>query len=625
MIRPKNRTRPILYIKSVLKKLSIDLLLDPHDVNYVLRRLQQEGPSFVTKILPKFSAYAVRSCDLGRPLSILESGLTHFSWSGRAPRFMRGLLLEAISGNSTSLWKIRQFCDYMYKLCFGYSDKEIKKAEAKYVATDESLMGSTIPWDVTEETRVLFENLFPRLSRSCVNDIYSVRTRYGPGSFCNSKWHVQSVKAPNYSVYKKLPSDLVGLCPKHLRAFSGYFKAYQTSGESVKTPESDRYAELQFVPKDSRGPRVISMEPPLLLKAQMAYQDYVSEALETESNFRINFRSQETNQELCRKASIDRTNATIDLEEASDRINNVAVKRVYRNSPGLLHFAVHARSTHVCLPSGRKIRLRKFANMGSGLCFPTLALVVYLRAVIGVHRYYRSTPIKECAKMVYVYGDDLIVPRAAVESVFKSLQQFDLKENANKSYYIGYFRESCGADYYHGEPVMPTRLRLSGSGLDPIDYYRNGYIPLGRSKGRNVKPDQSLLQLERHCRELVDAGLTTLSDYYYSQLERYLGDMPKVSKDSAALGRYDPLHIANLATKGYIPVATYVHFSTVCPYKGIGAWSISVNGLGQDWSLTPERHSVSLKCRVLEPVTLTPYGLAEVPDYVKSSVKKFTK
>lgn len=625
MIRPKNRKRPILYIKSVLKKLSIDLLLDPHDVNYVLRRLQQEGPSFVTKILPKFSAYALRSCDRGRPLSILESGLTHFTWSGRAPRFMRGLLFEAIDGSSVALWKIRQFCDYMYKLGFGFTKEELSSAETKYVATDEELKGSSIPWDVTEETRILFENLFPRLSRSSVEDIFSQRTRFGPGSFCNSKWHVKSVSAPNYSVYKKLPSDLIGLCPNHLRAFSGYFKAFQTSKECIVTPESDRYAELQFVPKDSRGPRVISMEPPLLLKAQMAYQDYVSSALEIESNFRINFRSQRINQEICRKSSIDRQNATIDLKEASDRVNDVGVKRVYRNSSGLLFFAVNARSTHVRLPSGRKIRLRKFANMGSGLCFPTLALMVYLRAVIGVHRYYRSTPISECAKMVYVYGDDLCVPRAAVESVYESLEQFDLKVNSDKSYSLGYFRESCGADYYHGQSVTPTRLRLASSGLDPIDNYRNGYIPLGKSKGRLVKPDNSLLQLERHCRELVDSGLTTLADYYYSQLERYLGDMPKVSKDSSVLGRYDPLYAANLAAEGYIPRPTYVSSDAVCPYKGIGAWSTSVDGLGQDWSLTPERHSVSLIRRVLEPVALTPYGLAEVPAYVRSSLKRFSK
>lgn len=91
----KRRKRVIVCVKGTLSSLARDLTIDPCDLSYVIKRLHSEGLAFVTKTLPAFSKYAISCCSEERLLDATKCGLTHFELKGRAPRFMRGLLLEA--------------------------------------------------------------------------------------------------------------------------------------------------------------------------------------------------------------------------------------------------------------------------------------------------------------------------------------------------------------------------------------------------------------------------------------------------------------------------------------------------------------------------------------------------
>lgn len=589
----KLRKRLLLHVSTIVRRLSKDLGLDPRDTNYTIKRLNAEGIPFVTKTLPMYSKYCLLCLERGRVVDCREVGFTNFDTVKGAPRFMRGLLLSALSGSAEALFSIRQFCEYFYKTCFRFSKKDCVNAESRFVSTEKAIANEEINWGTVEECRKTFEYLFPKLSSSRIDDILSIgRPSDGPGAFAGS----QKLGIP-FELFKKQPSAEIGLCDRGYKDYSGLFRAI-SKREVIKLVDPRRTAEVRFVPKDSRGPRVISKEPYFSQKAQMAMGKYMVSHLEKKGN--ILFADQARHRDLARLSSIDRKHCTIDLKDASDRVRFDVVMRIFRNSPGLKGIALRSRSTHCTLPSGRFLKLKKFANMGSGMCFPTLALVVYLAAVIGCRRsgYHKTVAYR----LPYVYGDDLIVPTSCFSNVKLALEQVGLIVNGDKSFSSGFFRESCGGDYYHGVDVAPVRLRLSSGGLPETSVSRNGTLPLSSDSG--------ILQLERHCRELVKKGLNNLSEYYYSKLECVLGSLEIVSEACAALGRVDLRKIVPSApVEAFVPVSSRDFSDTVCPYKGIAASLRSSNGLGEDWCLTPLRHQLKLKRRVLEPAQRVGYGL----------------
>lgn len=638
----QKRRKALCRMASVIKALAGDLDLDPSDVRYVLHRLSNEGPAFVTKTLPEFSKYALASLEAGRLLKGRDVGLTSFATSSNgAPRFMRGLLSEAIEGDAYALYRIRQFCDYFYKVAFDFEEEVIKKAEARYVQTDCET--GNFDRRIASYARTAMFLLLPEIGRYQPHQLLAKGTRFGPGSFAGS-----SDLSIRVEVYKKLPAETIGLTRRDLRAYSGYFQSYPGAGNkrtnlnvdgSLTVTKSERpivvsegrTAELCFVPKDSRGPRVISKEPLHLLRAQMGVETVLKDILEDGTQRRINFRSQGINQELARRSSQDKKHSTMDLKDASDRVSNDLVRFLLDGTP-LGTFVQRIRSTHVRLPSGDIHRLKKFANMGSGVCFPILSLVVYLAGVVAC-KLAGAGSYERAGQSVYVYGDDLIVPSYAWTQTHYVLEALGLKVNTSKSFTLGNFRESCGADYMGGVDVRPVRLRLSSAKLQNLSAYRNGIFP--------VDNDPAALQIERHCRELVDAGLSLTAEYWYRMLERRLGELPLVSRESPALGRYDPsAMVPDLATKAYVPVVTKVRSAYSCGIKGLGKalkpsksdqtesigeiqsrhsgieWQLlnwSQGGQQDDWYRTPLRYSVSLKRRVVTSAQIGSFGLPSDP------------
>jgi hypothetical protein len=72
--------------------------------------------------------------------------------------------------------------------------------------------------------------------------------------------------------------------------------------------------------------------------------------------------------------------------------------------------------------------------------------------------------VKQLIGQVAVYGDDIIVPVDSRELLVEALEVLDFKVNAQKSYWTGKFRESCGVDAYCGENITPAYWRTFNDG-----------------------------------------------------------------------------------------------------------------------------------------------------------------
>lgn len=115
------------------------------------------------------------------------------------------------------------------------------------------------------------------------------------------------------------------------------------------------------------------------------------------------------------------------------------------------------------MPDGSILELRKFASMGSALCFPIEAMVFASIVAYSIISQSGRQPSHEsllkATSQFTVYGDDIIVPSETGSGVIACLEASGLKVNYDKSFLTGLFRESCGGDYYAGVDVTPVYCR----------------------------------------------------------------------------------------------------------------------------------------------------------------------
>ncbi len=216
-------------------------------------------------------------------------------------------------------------------------------------------------------------------------------------------------------------------------------------------------AKVILVPKDARGQRLISCEPRETMWIQQGLLPVLQGRMEQCALTRgqINFTDQTLNQKGAFYGSISRKSATLDLKDASDRVSMKLIQRLF---PEIwVTILTACRSAHTQLPDGSLVSLCKHAPMGSALCFPIMALCIWALVTAATRTKSKSgkTP------GVLVYGDDIVVPSHFVGRVITVLEAVGLRVNRNKSFVDGFFRESCGKEYFHGVDVTPVRVRTN--------------------------------------------------------------------------------------------------------------------------------------------------------------------
>lgn len=461
-------------------------LITEADCNTFVVRSTNEGLSFLTSGLPSIgkaldrfhatnvwqspSGFESEVCDL-RILD--EDELYFFNDSFTLPTFLQVAIKSALSGNSTAVDCVRQMSYLFYKLEVTFDEALIKQQLDQFVDTDR-LLGDII-FDNTDRIKDrLIKRMRGLICRILSNeDPLDISPSHGSGvTACQTP---NSDKYHRLRYYKKLDDVF---CYSEYFFFSPTHLVDELDKLEASAP-SEPQARVCLVPKDSRGPRIISCEPAELMYIQQGLMRKMYEIIEHHTLTRgsINFLDQNVNRSMAQLGSVTNTLATLDLSDASDRVSLNLVRAVFPLN--WVEALEASRSETTLLPDGRVIQLNKFAPMGSSCCFPVEALVFWACAVAAISEYNANCiPSKDIFGGALVYGDDIIVDSAYATVVIESLESIGLLVNRHKSFLKGPFRESCGGDYYKGVDVTPVRLKkyLGTSGTTfqtTADFFNN--------------------------------------------------------------------------------------------------------------------------------------------------------
>jgi len=453
-------------------------------------RFSSEGLSFLTKTLPRLAKAFDKALAGGIPLNAEKLGWKAMPDS-ELPIFMGEFFSRVLRKDGTllpnpcssSVAVLRQLLYLFYKYEVAYTEDQEQIVVDKFVKTEDDIrlnqpvmqeiatlvsehcatqrrplrdlpQGSTrrTVVEVAREAKILLAKLFAFFDPK---DIYP---RHGPGAVATKQqlwekfqWTNVSAKITSYYAFDEFFCSSMGaVCDR----YSGF----------AEITDMDLPARVILVPKDSRGPRLISCEPVDYQWVQQGLGAAISRLVEGHDLTRdhISFTDQSRNQIGALYGSETGRYATLDLNEASDRVSVDLVRLLFPEH--VYTYLMACRSSSTVLPNGRTLPLNKFAPMGSCLCFPVLSLVVW--AVLSA-----GAPDAYTRDRILVFGDDVIVTAAYAADAIEHLESFGLKINRDKSCTSGLFRESCGMDAFQGVKVTPIRLRTVWSSTRSPDVY----------------------------------------------------------------------------------------------------------------------------------------------------------
>jgi hypothetical protein len=208
--------------------------------------------------------------------------------------------------------------------------------------------------------------------------------------------------------------------------------------------------KISFVPKSFKTLRSIATEPLLNGYLQKGIDIIMRRRLKAIAGIDLGDRS--FNQEMARLGSLGGSNpyCTIDLSSASD---SMSIELVRDLLPYDWFDLLDRTRSHRYEYRGASKRYHKFVSMGDGFCFPlqTLIFASVCHAVSVVN----GSPLD-----FRVYGDDIVVRQSDALVVLELLRFLGFRNNPDKTYIHGSFRESCGADWIGGLDVRPAYLNF---------------------------------------------------------------------------------------------------------------------------------------------------------------------
>lgn len=302
---------------------------------------------------------------------------------------------------------------------------------------------------------------------------------------------------------------------------------------------------IVFVPKGIDKKRVVSAEPICNMYYQHAFSELLDNMFQDEPRWRIDLHDQTHNQKLALLGSRTMSYATIDLSSASDSVTLSLIKGIFKGT-WVLNDWLRCRTRFGLLPNNERIRLEKFAPMGSALCFPiecmVFSLIVQLANEINhVDTYFR------------IYGDDIVVHECIFDTTVDLLQRLHFDVNLDKSFGpYSQFTESCGIECYQGIDVTPFRLPRS-------------YDIIGIERGR-TSPGRVTGGIEL-CNRLYENGLFSARAYLLHRMLKIIPNLP--FSDSLESGLYTPdasnyqskmrynADLQRIEHKVCVPVTTY--------------------------------------------------------------------
>lgn len=505
------------------------------DLNTIRSRIRDEGLSFLTITLPEFCRDFERCLDAG---FIDPQLFRRFSKSGKLPAFLQGIsgrIFDRETGRindydtgkpghtphiSDLVACVRQICLSFKKIKLPCTPERERKAMRGFIATEHAFSAFPLP----KEKDLFFKRVSSVLWDNIIHGLHvnMLVPRHGPGQTA------ERISGNRKYVWKFWNERLEPYFPFLDTAYSSSLGEICYLGKELNDvtfvhSDDELPVRVVFVPKTLKAPRVIAIEPCCNQYTQQAISRALIRLLESSrlTSGHINFSDQTINGAIALTSSTDGRFATIDLSDASDRVPVGYALYMFSSNPDLQEAIESCRSTRAKLPSGDIIPLRKFASMGSALCFPIEAMYFYTLCVMALLDFHNlpvsHETVSNVSRDVYVYGDDIAIPTDAAATVLSYLNEYNCKVNSHKTFYRGKFRESCGVDAYDGQVVTPV--------------YINRTQPRSR---RQVKEILSWLSTANHFEE---RGYFQTAALLFGSVERVLGKLPQVPKDSPVLGR----------------------------------------------------------------------------------------
>jgi len=449
----------------------------------VSQRVRFEGIGFLTKTLPQLGKCLDKALTGMIRMTAAEHGFETMP-NSELPKFLGEFFIHIFQQDGTILLEpdaqcvevIRQILYSFYKYEIPYSETQEQQVLNCFVEAEEDLTHSdanlAILRDALDESNRVrrrgkaYQDLYDseqdlstsnltrvaREARKLLTELFSsfdgydIIPRHGPGVVSTKERLSAKFLWTNVShrITEVYPFDA------YFCASTGHVCDSYDSFDTVTA--TDHSAQVLLVPKDSRGPRLISCEPVDFQWIQQGLSQAIYRLVEGHvlTKHNVFFTDQGPNQRGALLGSSTGRYATLDLKEASDRVSVDLVHLLFPEN--LTRFTDVARSVSTVMPSGQKLVLRKFAPMGSALCFPMMALSIWSLLTA-------NTTDADTRESILVYGDDVIVPTAYAASAMAILEAFGLKINHAKSCTQGSFRESCGVDAFQGVNVTPVRFR----------------------------------------------------------------------------------------------------------------------------------------------------------------------
>lgn len=480
------------------------------DKKTIKTRFSHEGLSFATKALPLLSEGLFHFLETGNvsyPSFKIKDGTVH-------PVFLHGLFRLACSTNEYQVEAIR--CIYQISVCFKklkgpYPDSVLRKQYANFVATDKELADidwfSDVNFPILQQARVEINNLFKNKEL----DLW-VKPRPGPGA--TNTPVAKHLRYRPHVLYTQINDviDYIDMFFVNSYDVIHQAKTWLTLYRNKRQYPRSRYKTVFKTFGKGRG---ICIEENEVQFMQQAYRRALYRIVERSplTRGRINFSDQSINAKLALASSIDRTYATLDLSEASDRNARELVSWIFQDTT--FHNALMALSTKYVdypdLDGAESIKTFKYAPMGSALCFPVMSLLYWALCRSIIHLSGADNGHK---KEVYVYGDDIVVPSQTVEAILTYLPRFGMKINSNKSFYRSHFRESCGVHAYQGIDITPVYVK---------------HIPVTGSISQLV----SCINVES---QLFEKGFANTARLMRCHVESQTGTLPIVSRKSPIFG-----------------------------------------------------------------------------------------
>jgi len=444
----------------------------------VVERITREGQSFLTKTLPRLGKALNRALTGEVMLDAAEVAFESLP-NSKLPKFMGELFRLIFSHDGRvlpepcvrSIKTLQQILFVYYKYELPYHSDDEQAVLTKFERTEQEIQAysekfawmadylDSHPLDYTPIKEVKYRRVVRKarilLSRVFANfDHRDIHPRHGPGAVATRErlWEKYQWTSISPRIVDSYPLD------EYFYASLGHFCDTYKDLTSLQFKENP--ARVILVPKDSRGPRLISCEPVDFQWVQQGLGRAMSKHVESHplTRWNVNFTNQQPNQIGALLGSLNGSYATLDLNEASDRVT-VGLVRLLFPEP-LLGALMNCRSQSTTLPCGKILKLTKYAPMGSALCFPVLALTTWAILSAGLSDACVSRESRKATQeRILVYGDDVIVPTAHAANAIELLEAFGLKVNRDKSCTSGFFRESCGMDAYRGVSVTPVRFR----------------------------------------------------------------------------------------------------------------------------------------------------------------------